>query len=1150
MRAIGMTIELSASDLSHFLGCCHRTALDLGVAYGLRSAPKVFNSALDVLQQRGLEHERRYVNALRGEGLEVIDLAEGAVEDAIRRTSEAMRGGVDVIVQAALRDGRWFGRPDVLRRVATPSALGAWSYEVLDTKLAKETRGGTVLQLSLYSDLVRAIQGVLPEFFHVVIPDLTKPVKNFRVQDFSAYFRFVRTRLESTIAIHPDTIAASHYPEPVEHCDVCRWWSTCDQRRRDDDHLCLVAGISRLQTRELEAVGVNTLAQLGTMPLPVPFAPRRGGRETYVRIREQARLQLEGRIRKQPVHELLPVTAEHSLTRLPKPSSGDVFVDLEGDPFARDGGREYLFGVVTIGTDGLPRYWRRWAYSDRDERAAFEAVVDLISESWAKHPFMHVYHYAPYEPAAFKRLMGRYSTREAEIDRMLRAELFVDLYAVVKHSLRASVEKYSIKDLEAFYSFKRSVPLDIARTSLHIVERALQLDAVDTISRDVRAGVEGYNQDDCVSVLRLQLWLEGLRAGLERAGTVVARPIPPPPQGEKELADRARRAQEMMAALIADVPPDAIERTDVENGRWLLAHLLEWHRREAKAPWWEFFRLRDLSEEELLDEAAAIAGLRYVNRVGGTTRSPIDRYAYPPQEAELAEGDLLHLPDGTDFGSVESIDAVARTLDVKKRGAQAEVHPTAVFAHSVVNTTVLADSLSRLAEDVIRRGIGAPGALKAARELLLRRRPHLQGKPFRPNAEESAVEFATRVATDLEETVLAIQGPPGAGKTYTGAQMICELVRLGKRVGVTAVSHKVIRNLLNAVVQAASARGIELRCAHKVTAKSGSLSSVQEFTDNAEVLGRIQDGRLHIAGGTAWLWARPDAAHVIDVLFVDEAGQMSLANVLAVSQSASSVVLLGDPQQLEQPQQGSHPEGTNVSALEHVLEGRKTVPADRGIFLPETWRLPPSICTFTSDLFYEGRLASRPGLENQQLVGSPPFEGAGLWIAQVTHEGNQSSSPQEADVVERFVRMLLSPGSQWVDRDGVAQDLSPADILVVAPYNAHVALLGERVSAGRVRVGTVDSFQGQEAPVVIYSMATSTPEEAPHGMEFIYSLNRLNVATSRARCACILVASPRLFEPECKSPRQMQLANAFCRYVELGQVVDPDVVVARPTRRE
>jgi len=264
---------------------------------------------------------------------------------------------------------------------------------------------------------------------------------------------------------------------------------------------------------------VNTLAALGSLPVPLPFAPKRGTPETYTRVRHQARLQLEGRNRGTGVYELLPIAPGHGLARLPPPSPDDMFLDLEGDPFACEGGREYLFGLVAAPVNGAPTYRRRWAYTERDERAAFEMIVDLIVDAWTKNPSMHVYHYAPYEPAALKRLMGRYSSREAEVDRMLRADLFVDLHSVVKHSLRASVERYSIKDLEPFYGFVRSVPLDLSRTSLHVVERALELNAVDAITIDVREAVEGYNKDDCISVLRLQQWLEELRTTLERNGT-------------------------------------------------------------------------------------------------------------------------------------------------------------------------------------------------------------------------------------------------------------------------------------------------------------------------------------------------------------------------------------------------------------------------------------------------------------------------------------------------------------------------------------------------------------------------------------------------------------------------------------------------------
>jgi superfamily I DNA and/or RNA helicase len=405
-----------------------------------------------------------------------------------------------------------------------------------------------------------------------------------------------------------------------------------------------------------------------------------------------------------------------------------------------------------------------------------------------------------------------------------------------------------------------------------------------------------------------------------------------------------------------------------------------------------------------------------------------------------------------------------------------------------------------------------------------------------------------------QATVLPIQGPPGAGKTFTGARMICELLRAprdagGTKVGITAVSHKVIRKLLEEVLKAAPENFV-VRCIEKVHEDfKGNNPAIVETKENSDVIDALQNGDAVLAGGTAWLWSRPEFADSVDVLFVDEAGQMSLADVLAVSQAAKSIVLLGDPQQLEQPIQGTHPPGVAVSALQHLLGKNQTIPADAGLFLPETWRLAPAICQFTSELFYENRLAPRPDLEKQQLVGSSQFSGSGLWFVPVNHEGNQNNSDEEAEVISRIVEELVKSAS-WIDQKGESRKLKLDDLLIVAPYNAQVFKLAEKIAGGTpavqdkagkmpavLRVGTVDKFQGQEAPVVIYSMTTSSPEDAPRGMEFLYSLNRFNVATSRARCACILVASPKLFEPECKTPRQMKLANALCRYLELAKIV-------------
>ncbi|HEY2511615.1 MAG TPA: TM0106 family RecB-like putative nuclease [Polyangiaceae bacterium] len=1147
MRPSGSNLEFSASDLSRHGACRHLTALDVCVSKGLRAPPSFHDPAVDVLAQRGLEHERRYVDALRAEGRAVLDLSSVAggapTRAAFAATLEAMASGADVVVQPTFRVERWFGRPDVLLRVGSPaSSFGPWSYEVVDTKLAQETRGATILQLAVYSDLLARAQGAAPERFHVVTPDPVAPVQTFRVQDYAAYFRLLRGRLETSTKEDPFALLGATYPEPVDYCSVCRWWSTCNGQRHDDDHLSLVAGISRLQMRELKAHGITTLAQVGSLPAPLPFKPKRGAMGSYERIREQARVQLVGRTRGVPVYEVLqPLDEEHGLARLPPPSVGDVFLDLEGDPFARVGGREYLFGLAILGANGRWTYHRCWAHSDTEESAAFHLFVTLITKAWSANPAMHVYHYAPYEPSAMKRLMGRYAAHEADIDRMLRANLFVDLYDVARHAIRGSVERYSIKDLEVFYGFQRELDLREAGTNRRIVERSLELGALDAITDGVRTAVEAYNRDDCLSAAALRDWLERLRTEAERGGASLPRPALSDGTAPEAVTARALRIAPILEALTSDVPLERSQRSPEQQARWLVARLLDWHRRENKRVWWEFYRLRDLPEPQLLDEPAILTGLTFVERLDMTKRGvPTDRYSFPQQDFEL-RGSELHLRDeeATSFGEIEAIDLEKRTVAIRKRSAHANLHPSTVFLHSSVPTDDLEAAIERIAEDVVRHGIDGGAQYRVARALLLARPPRLRGLPFERPDEETPAAFARRIVPSLDQTTLPIQGPPGAGKTRTGARMVCDLVRRGMRVGITAVSHKVIRHLLEAVLDAAGEEQVALSCVQKVPEKSEAPSAIEEFTKNADILARLRDGRAKVAGGTPWLWANADALDSVDVLFVDEAGQLSLANVIAVSHAAGSLVLLGDPQQLEQPQQGSHPEGTDVSVLEHVLGDHPTMPPDRGIFLAETWRLAPSVCAFTSEMFYEGRLESEAGCAKQRLSGAAPFDGSGLWVVPALHEGNRNSALEEVDAVDRIVSCVLRPGACWIDRSGTSRAMTAADVLVVAPYNAQVTLLTARLGPRGVRVGTVDKFQGQEAPVVVYSMASSSADDAPRGMDFLYSPNRLNVATSRARCCCILVASPRLFEPECKTPQQMKLANALCRYVELATRVPP-----------
>lgn len=1128
MHKIAGTLNLSAGDLVGHLNCRYLTQIDLRVANGELDKPKIWDPMLEVLAERGTLHERSFIEHIEAGGL-IATIVDGVGVDAksLAATSAALARGDAIIVQGALQSGHWNGRADVLRRVETPSRFGPWSYEVIDTKLTRETKGNTVLQISLYSDLLSETQDAEPISAFVVTPGTNYIPETYRVADYSAYYRHVRSSLERSVS---GAIASDPYPEPIEHCEICRWRRHCDERRRADDHMSLVAGISKSQIGELERHGIASTAALGALPLPLQWRPDRGAVKSFEKIREQARIQVDGRTSGTVLYETLPLIAGFGLSRLPEPSAGDIFFDFEGDPFVGDGGLEFLFGYIYSDVQGSDCYVGDWASNRREERAAFERFVDFVTERLKDYPDLHIYHYAPYEPAAMKRLMGRYATRENEVDSLLRAEIFVDLFSVVRHSIRASVESYSIKKLEPLYSFVRTVPLEDVGAVMARTQARLEMADPAGIPEHDKTAIKGYNRDDCASTQALRSWLETVREDLIASGAVIERPVAAAPEVSTELDEWQKKVAAIVARLTDGVPDDVGERSVEQQARWLLAFMLDWHGREKKAVWWEYFRLRDLSAEDLLYERAGLSDLKFLQHAGGTTKAPVHRYRFALQDTDIRAEDDLRSIGGDKLGRVVAISLDDRTIDIKKRGDTADLHPEAVFAHNFVDTQVLADSLMRIGEYVANSGMEAEGDHRAARDLLMAVAPRLRRQELQLDS-EAPLAAAIRIALNLDRSVFPVQGPPGAGKTYTGARMICALAKEGKTVGITANSHKVIRNLLDEVVVAAREQGFPVGCIQKISDKEDDRPNLKFTTDNATFLDAFNSD-CKVGGGTAWFWARPDAAGSVDVLFIDEAAQMSLANVLAVSQAARSIVLLGDPRQLEQPIQGRHPDGVAVSSLDHILGPHATVPADRGLFLPETWRLHPLICAFNSEMFYESRLHPRPGLENQTIRSRGKLSGAGLRYLPVVHEGNQSSSREEADTIRDLVSEILCGGTTWVNREGVEAPVGLEEILIIAPYNAQVFELQERLPGARV--GTVDKFQGREAPIVIYSMTTSSHPDAPRGMEFLYSANRLNVATSRAKCICVVVASPRLFEAECRTPRQMQLVNAFCRYLELA----------------
>jgi predicted RecB family nuclease len=1122
MKKISDQLIYSPSDISNFIHCRHLTSLDKEALDGFRDRPNYTNKVMLALREKGQQFEAAFLETLREQG-KSISVIEPGDPEAYAKTLQAIRAGIEVIYQARLgKEKEWWGWSDFLFRVDQPSELGDFSYEVMDTKLATETKAATIIQISLYSEALAEIQGKLPEMMWVKTPE---EQIGYRVSEYAAYVRLVKKRFLQAIQ---ETESAS-YPEPVSHCDICTWWEVCNQRRRQDDHLSFVAGMGRTQIKEVAHHGIETMDMFAQVESPIPFKPSRGALQTYQKLRDQANIQWRSRNENyRPIHELLELQPDKGFFNLPEPSPFDVYLDLEGDPLVEPGGLEYLIGWVYQG-----EYHAIWSSTEAEEKEAFESFITQVMQLKAEHPKMHIYHYAPYEVSAFKRLMGKYATCEDEVDGLLRSGTFIDLYGVVRQAVRASVEKYSIKDLEKFYGYVREIDLREVSKHKSMYEFLLETKKTGEATEEMLDAIRLYNQDDCVSTERLHQWLEELRLQAINEGAEIPRPEAKSMEAREDITAHQERIKPLMDTLLAGIPVSIAERTPEQQGRYILANMLDWYRREEKSVWWEYYRLLELTPEELLEEKNAISFLQYTGNNFAEKKSTVYEYRFPLQEAEFMKDKSVNNQERKSAGTIFHLDMNQGIIQLKKGPSfNHDEHPSSVFLLDRVPYKVKEEAIIGLAEWVVQNGLDSESEeFRAVRSLLLRNHPQLVNPV---DDQTDFLELTKDWAEKLDHSYLPIQGPPGSGKSFTASRMIMHLILQGKKVGVTAMSHKVITSLVDKVWN------LFLNSNHTIQAiqmvkKEEDLNAYpwEAINDTAKAIRGAVNANL--IAGTPFFWANEALIDSVDYLVIDEAGQLSLIDTLACGTAAKNLILLGDPQQLQQPQQGVHPEGTEVSALSHILQQQQTISREQGIFLAKTWRMHPAICAFDSEQFYEEKLHTVPGLENQEILGNTRFAGSGLRFVPVSHQGNTNSAPEE---VSRIVQLVgdLSNGQVMIrDSDGREKVLQRSDIKIISPYNAQVGLLKEALPD--VEIGTVDKFQGQEAPVVIYSVATSSPEDAPRGMEFLYSPNRFNVAVSRAKALFVLVASPSVLEPDCKSPAQIKLANPFCRFVELAEVI-------------
>ncbi|MBA4057319.1 MAG: nuclease, partial [Marivirga sp.] len=522
-------------------------------------------------------------------------------------------------------------------------------------------------------------------------------------------------------------------------------------------------------------------------------------------------VQLEGRTRDQLLHELLPIEKDRGLNRLPEPNAGDIYFDIEGDAFYPNGGLEYMLGYAYKEKDGVVTYKKQWATSRLEEKRAFEAFMQFVFARWKQFPNLHIYHFAPYEPSAIKRLASVHAVFEQEVDELLRTERFVDLHAIFKEALLASVEHYSLKALEKFTKYTRKIELHDASVARKNVECALELNDFKSLAAETIVNVELYNEDDCLATEALHIWLEELRSVLVNQGKEFYRPIPKSQDPNENLKNQEIRSQALFKVLTKNLPDDRAAWTDEHHAKWLLAHQVDYFRREDKTAWWEHFRVHKMEHEELMDERKAVTGLQFIETLPLKPKEklPTHKYRYPPQEIGLSTGDkLIEINSqseidkiGREIGSVESVSLENYTINIKKKGTAVDIHPTSLHVYDRIDPGTLWTSLMNLADKIDEYGLDHKWPYHASKDLLMKRRPKLldgkEGAELLPG--ESVVDGAIRIALNLDRSILPIQGPPGTGKTHTGARMIIELAKAKKKIGVTAISHRVITTLLEKV---------------------------------------------------------------------------------------------------------------------------------------------------------------------------------------------------------------------------------------------------------------------------------------------------------------------------------------------------------------
>ena len=1091
------------------------------------------DSLMDLLANKGDEHEAAMLAKFEQQGLVVAHIPnqllgeKATFEQKHQATKDAILAGADVIFQAALELIPFRGFADFLvkvpNRVGQASSVGDYHYEVWDTKLARSVKPYFVIQLCLYAEMLEPLQSVRPEQVTIALGNGTS--ETLRTDDYFYYYRALKQRfLNEQEQFDPQLM-----PDPADSADFGSWSDYANQLLIKRDHLSQIANISRSQIKKLEQAGVKTCAQL------IALSDHRiAGLNPAVvaALQAQADIQRQSNGQIPPLYKILtPKNA--GLALLPPASPLDVFFDIEGFPLV-DGGLEYLWGNTYFDEHGRRQFKDFWAHNPAQEKLAFKAFIEWVYARWQQDPQMHIYHYANYEIAACRKLMGRYGVCEYEVDQLLRNNVFVDLYNIVKASILLGEPRYSIKNVEHLYRGKRDTEVGNGGDSVVVYEQWREAFAEGRETDDWKTcktlkDIRDYNIDDCNSTQELTDWLRNQQAVNKITYIGIHK------EEEPKISDEVTARTNLRDKLLTK--SEALQGDDAritENMAWTL----EFHRRETKPMWWRLFDRMGLSHVDLEDDLDCIAGCVRTPRPPFKETDKARNFCFEyqfdtQQEYKPLKNDSAYLlgPDLNKVTLVHDESDFEKGLIVVKSKDEPEsvisLIPDEYVAPGVIQTAI---------DDVVAQFDAGKLHNSAIDDFLYRKAPRIAGHAGGDivTATDSSARLDQIIAAvmNLDNSYLTLQGPPGAGKTFTGKHIIAELVKQGKKIGISSNSHKAINNLLIGVAEYCRKEKIPAHCFCTKDTDDEIANNGITVIDNKSIQNHLLAGC--VIGTTAWGFCREDLIGEFDYLFIDEAGQVSVAKLVGMSRATSNIILMGDQMQLGQPSQGSHPAESGLSILDYLLHDSPIIPPDMGVFLDTTYRMHSAVNDFISQAIYQGQLKSDRENDKQKVTVPEGYTGpldqeAGVVFVPVEHQGNTQASDEEVELIQRLVRELT--GRLFTDKKGKTVAIGLEHMLFVAPYNHQVGKL-QQALGDSAKVGTVDKFQGQEAPIVFFSLCSSDAGESARGMDFLFDKHRINVAISRAQCLAIAVGSPHLLDTPAGNLEQMKKQNLIAMLFE------------------